>query len=103
MARPLRMNTIRKVGTMDCTPTWTAVMRVWHMIVNDAVRVLKHDQMDRFWNEIDRCAQGADKYGYLVEYLQDKGWLAAAIREALDVGKLLQEERRSRIMPVEEE
>lgn len=50
---------------IDMTPTWTGILPTWQMIVNDAVKVKKPEQMERFWKEMQTMAEAADKWNAL--------------------------------------
>jgi hypothetical protein len=50
------------VEYIDMTPTWRAILPSWQMIVNDAVKVKKPDQMERFWTEMQSMANAADRW-----------------------------------------
>lgn len=47
---------------IDLTPTWTAILPIWRMIVNDACVIKKPDQLQRFWTEMQNMAAAADKW-----------------------------------------
>lgn len=47
---------------IDMTPTWQEILPTWKMIVADATKVLKPDQMSRFWDQMRTMAEAADKW-----------------------------------------
>jgi len=92
---------MKKIGTIDLTPTWQEILPTWKLIVDDATRVRKPDQMDRFWPEMQSMAESADAYTFLLEQLRSEGWNDDDIRLALNSGKSKLMERRRTIKPVE--
>lgn len=50
------------VKYIDVTPTWQSILPTWKMIVGDAVKIEKPEQMTRFWSEMESMAAAADKW-----------------------------------------
>jgi hypothetical protein len=92
---------LKKVGTIDLTPTWQEILPTWKVIVDDATKALKPDQLQRFWTEMQRMAESADRYSFLLEYLRVReGITDDNIEFRLDIGKQELLKRRMTIKPV---
>ena len=98
------MQELKAVGYIDMTPTWQEILPSWKLIVDDAVRVKKQDQMDRFWPEMQRMAEAADNFHYFLEFFRANPGILNEddFGNALEDGKRAMQKRRSKIQPVEE-
>jgi hypothetical protein len=92
---------LKAIGYIDMTPTWLEILPTWKVIVDNATKTLKPDQLERFWTEMQRMAESADRYTFLLEYLRVReGVTDDNIEFRLDIGKQELLKRRSIVKPV---
>jgi len=79
---------------IDLTPKWQEILPVWQRIVEDATRTLKPHQLQRFWAEMRRMAEAADRWGAYCAAVDEAAGAAEMerINEGL-IGPLPTEER----------
>lgn len=92
---------LKTIGYIDMTPTWLEILPSWKLIVDDATKTLKPDQVERFWIEMQRMAESADRYSFLLETMRGEGYDDEAVQRWLDNGKEALIARRNTIKPVE--
>ena len=89
---------------INLTPRWTEILTVWQRIVercNSAKRYHREDynkNMNEFWAEMKRMAQGADNFNDLVAFLRNQSsWTDENFKSALAQGREYQEQERNTI------
>lgn len=87
---------------INLTPRWLELFSTWQMIVNDAVKVKKPDQMERFWETVEQSFIATDRYNDLVAYLRAEGWTEIDFESAFDEGRNIQESERNKVHEEEE-
>ena len=89
---------------LKLTPRFAELVSTWQMIVGDACKIKKPDQMERFWSHFQQTSKAADRYNDLVAYLRSpaEGWTDEHFKNALKHGRAIQETDRTTVH-VEEE
>lgn len=82
---------------VNLTPRWSELLRSWQMIVADAVKVKKPDQMERFWSQVETAFKAADRYNDLVSFLRGEGYDDAEVRRMLNIGRERSERERNTV------
>lgn len=59
----------RKIGTIDCTPTWLGLLPFMISIMREA----GHPETANIWEELKRMAQAADNFNRLIKELRARG------------------------------
>jgi hypothetical protein len=85
---------------INLTPRWTEMLSSILMMYRQAVEgdCTNPDLVkDNMRKELERCAEGADRYGDLLAYLRKEGWNDDRFRQALTIGRELNELERNTV------
>lgn len=93
---------MKVVGYVDLTPTWQEILPTWKLMVDNATKTTNDTTMCEFWGEMQRMADSADRYTFLLEELR-RDYNDEDIGELLENGKERLLARRRQIKPVEAE